>query len=229
MDDNHPLVSCLCVTENRPEFMPWLLWNYTKQTYPHKELIVVDSSAVPFTAPGVRTVAAPGANIPVKRNTALQAAHGGLVAWFDDDDWQHPDRLTLTVEAWKQKGGVVGVLESIFMDLYSLAYIPHKGNSLIFNTALFPVDEARRVEFEPERRVASDSAWKRGVMSTTSAHVLDNVILGFWLCHKSNISNPNTKRHFNQVGPPASRVLRKAWGDTDARLHDLRTALKIDG
>ena len=27
------LVSCLCVTEDRPAFREWLLWNYRKQDY----------------------------------------------------------------------------------------------------------------------------------------------------------------------------------------------------
>ena len=43
-------VSCLCVTENRPEFMDWMLWNYDRQTWPERELVVVDSSGAPFSS-----------------------------------------------------------------------------------------------------------------------------------------------------------------------------------
>ncbi|MDX6511428.1 MAG: hypothetical protein QOE36_932, partial [Gaiellaceae bacterium] len=39
------LVSCLCVTEDRPAFLPWLLWNYRKQDYEARELVIVDSSS----------------------------------------------------------------------------------------------------------------------------------------------------------------------------------------
>ena len=43
---NDILVSVIVVTEDRPAFMPWLVWNYCKQTFPldQMELIVVDSS-----------------------------------------------------------------------------------------------------------------------------------------------------------------------------------------
>src|SRR5207249_7253909 len=33
-----PLVSCLCVTEDRPAFVDWLLWNFDKQDYANREL-----------------------------------------------------------------------------------------------------------------------------------------------------------------------------------------------
>ena len=34
-----------------------------------------------------------------KRNLALQEAKGELITWFDDDNWQHPDKLTWLSEA----------------------------------------------------------------------------------------------------------------------------------
>ena len=43
------LVSCLCVTEERPAFLPWLFWNYGKQDYWARELVIVDSSREPLT------------------------------------------------------------------------------------------------------------------------------------------------------------------------------------
>ena len=61
-DKTVPLVSCLCVTEGRPAFMPWLLWCFDRQQWPHRELVIVDSSPQPFQAGGrddVRVVTAP--------------------------------------------------------------------------------------------------------------------------------------------------------------------------
>lgn len=91
------LASCLCVTESRAAFAEWLIWNFDKQDYAERELVVVDSSpggSVYEGLPKVRVVRAPpGTNVPAKRNLALDAARGGFVAWFDDDDWQHPRRL----------------------------------------------------------------------------------------------------------------------------------------
>jgi len=39
-ESQQPLISCLCVTENRPAFLPWLLWNYERQTWARRELVV---------------------------------------------------------------------------------------------------------------------------------------------------------------------------------------------
>ena len=98
MNENQmPTVSCLCVTENRPAFMPWLLWGYDRQSWARRELVVVDSSAVPLEAAGrddVRVIAAPpGTGVAAKRNLAVQEARGEILTWFDDDDWQHPDKV----------------------------------------------------------------------------------------------------------------------------------------
>ena len=45
---DQPLVSCLCVTEGRAEFMPWLLWCFDRQTWRSRELVILDSSERPF-------------------------------------------------------------------------------------------------------------------------------------------------------------------------------------
>ena len=98
-----PLVSCLCVTESRPAFMPWLLWCFDRQSWLNRELVIVDSSTEPFRVSGrddVRVIAAPpGAGVARKRNLAIAQARGEIITWFDDDDWQHPDKLMWIVEA----------------------------------------------------------------------------------------------------------------------------------
>ncbi len=41
-------LSVLCITKDRPEFLPWLKWDLEKQTYDGElEVIVVDSSLQP--------------------------------------------------------------------------------------------------------------------------------------------------------------------------------------
>src|SRR6187402_1451329 len=92
------LVSCLCVTENREAFMPWLLWCFNRQSWARRELVIVDSSEQTPSASdelaNVRVLSVPrGMSVAAKRNLALQEAAGEVVTWFDDDDWQHPHKL----------------------------------------------------------------------------------------------------------------------------------------
>ena len=57
-----PLVSCLCVTEGRAAFMPWLLWCFDRQTWPHRQLVIIDSSLEPLQMSGrddVRVISLP--------------------------------------------------------------------------------------------------------------------------------------------------------------------------
>jgi len=82
--------------------MPWLLWCFDRQTWPHRELLILDSSERTFVSvrDDVRVMALPsGTGVARKRNLALGAARGDLIAWFDDDDWQHPEKLAWHVEA----------------------------------------------------------------------------------------------------------------------------------
>ncbi len=121
---SEPLVSCLCVTEGRRAFMPWLLWCFDRQTWPRRELVIVDSSLEPFQVAGrddLRVVTAPpGSGVASKRNLALREAAGDFIAWFDDDDWQHPDRLAWLVEALHDGAPYTGSSRGWFVDLARL-------------------------------------------------------------------------------------------------------------
>src|SRR5690349_4429865 len=115
-----PLISCLCVTEDRPEFMPWLLWCFDRQSHPLRELVIVDSSTEPFD-PGsrsdVRVITMPrGTTIARKRNRAIHEAHGDIITWFDDDDWQHPEKCALLADGGTRSSWS-GCVESWFVNL----------------------------------------------------------------------------------------------------------------
>ena len=117
----NPLVSCLCVTEGRAAFMPWLLWCFDRQTWPHRELVILDSSERPFASArnDVRVVALPpGTGVARKRNLAMRAARGDVIAWFDDDDWQHPQKLAWHVEALRTGAAYAGSASGWFVDLH---------------------------------------------------------------------------------------------------------------
>ncbi len=226
-----PLVSCLCVTEGRAAFMPWLLWSFDRQTWPHRELVIVDSSPHPFQSsrPDVRVhQAAPGTNIPDKRNQALKHARGSIVAWFDDDDWQHPERLDRLVRALAGGAAMAGGTRSWFVDLHGHGCRSYDGErAIIFNGAAFQRQLASSVPFDVARRRASDAVWMQAITARAGAGIVrvDSVPLTLWLCHSQNISNPRTRGSY----PIALDVLRQqigeAWKETDPQLERLRQTL----
>jgi glycosyltransferase involved in cell wall biosynthesis len=227
-----PLVSCLCVTEGRAAFMPWLLWTFERQTWPRKELVVVDSSPAPLVSrgPEVRVVTAPaGASVPHKRNLALAAARGEIVGWFDDDDWQHPERLTETASAVAAGAAVASVGGAWFVDLLGDgAYAYRAPGGVIFNAAAFSLALARSVRFDERTIVASDAGWLSAVVRAAggAVHRLRGAPHMFWLCHDDNLSNPRERRPLCfPLAQVRASVGEVAWEGTDAQLAALRGRL----
>lgn len=104
---NMPLVSCLCATYNRPRTHQYLLEeaveSFLRQTYPNKELVVLNDCAVQelvCDAPGVRVVNVPERFLSLgdKWNAAVELARGDLLAPWNDDDIGLPNRLAFSVE-----------------------------------------------------------------------------------------------------------------------------------
>ncbi len=225
-------VSCLCITENRQPFMDWLLWSYDRQTYPQRELIVVDSSMEPWNLArsDVRVVPMPaGTNIPAKRNRALSEACGEFIAWFDDDDWQHPERLSRLVQVLeREEASYAGGTKSFFLDLHGRRAHAYDGfGALIFNTAVFRSTAIQGIHFDESRRKASDTHWLREVRRQIGRPVIDErAVLSMWLSHEQNISNPRCRRRFGHEWDDVCRIVgTEVWASTPERISALATAL----
>jgi len=228
-------ISCLCITEDRPAFMPWLLWNYDRQTWPARELVVVDSSAEPLAVArdDVRVIHAPHrTGVARKRNLALAHARGDIVAWMDDDDWQHPERLARLARALGDGKPYAGAAEGWFLELSTLRCRRYwgAGQRILFNGAGFRIDAARPVRFPEHLRRASDTSWMNALRQRlrTAGKVVDGPLF-FWLCHGANLSNPSHKHRFTEgIGTLQARLGDAAWGDTDAELAALQRRLGLD-
>ena len=231
------LVSCLCVTEGRQAFMPWLLWCFDRQTWPLRELVIVDSSVDPIVItgrPNVRVVPMPlGTSIPQKRNQALVEARGGIIAWFDDDDWQHPDKLSVLIGALDEDVSFAGSNRGWFVDLIHSKCRPYAGAKklVVFNNTVFRRGAVQDCRFRESLRRASDTIWMQEVRKCTRGlgAVVQRDDLFFWLCHERNISNPVSKRRLSQkLTVLKDRVDREAWGDTDDALDALRERVRSE-
>jgi hypothetical protein len=223
-----PLVSCLCVTESRPEFWSWLWWGFAKQDYENRELVVVDSSpaAVVCDDPRVRVVSAvPGTSVAAKRNLALREAGGSVIAWFDDDDWQHPRRLSLLVDALATaRAAVAGSTRSWFVhaaDRRARRYDAHA--AVIFNGLAATTEAIGGLRFDEHKRRAADTSWVRALTTGSGpGPAVVPEVLTWWVCHRRNLSNPAAKYSFPE---PLARVRDQVdaadWADTEQHLAQL--------
>lgn len=117
-----PLVTCVCITRNRRQWLPLAIRCFQEQTYPAKELLIVsEGEDVRDLLPKddrIRVVhIAEGMNIGAKRNYAAEQASGTLIAHWDDDDWSAPERLTDQVNRLEESGkAVTGYSDMLFTD-----------------------------------------------------------------------------------------------------------------
>jgi glycosyltransferase involved in cell wall biosynthesis len=98
------LVSVVLTTRDRPQLFAVALACYQQQTYPRRELVVVDdgttfpADAAAVAAVGGRLIRlAPGTPLGIKLNHGLQAGQGRLCMKMDDDDWYSPAYLETMV------------------------------------------------------------------------------------------------------------------------------------
>lgn len=123
------LVSVILTTRNRPQFLAIALACYQHQTYPHRELLVVDDGdqfpadeAAVAAAGGRLLRVAPGTALGTKLNVGAAQARG-LLCQKMDDDWYAPrfleEMVSAMLESWKDvcRPTLAFLMPFLFFDL----------------------------------------------------------------------------------------------------------------
>jgi glycosyltransferase involved in cell wall biosynthesis len=127
-----PLVSCIMPTRNRRRFVGQAISYFLRQNYPYRELVIVDdgndrvADLVP-TDDRIRYIGVPQVeSVGAKRNIACDASQGELIAHWDDDDWQSPDRL------WRQVAALTATGVDACGPAAMLHYAPFRGEAWVY-------------------------------------------------------------------------------------------------
>ncbi|HVX99740.1 MAG TPA: glycosyltransferase [Pseudorhodoplanes sp.] len=120
-----PFVSCLMVTRDRFEFAQHAIECFRRQTWPNRELVVLDGGAddrlrdwiTALGDPAIRWISTRGSqeSLGVRRNRSIAAARGDYICVWDDDDLQHPARLEVAFAAMAATGTNVSLLSHVTM------------------------------------------------------------------------------------------------------------------
>lgn len=104
-----PRISCLMPTRNRFRLAQQAIRCFLEQTYPNREMIILDNSetdelqdwVAALGEPSLRYFRKAGRRIPLGslRNLSMQEATGDFVTNWDDDDLSHPQRLEIQMAA----------------------------------------------------------------------------------------------------------------------------------
>src|SRR4051812_48023145 len=160
-----PLISVIMATRDRPRLLPIALACYQHQTYPRRELIVVDDGEE-FPADAARVTAVggslirvePGTPLGTKLNAGVQAAEGWFCQKMDDDDWYAPRFLETMVSAvltsWQTvcRPTLAFLMPFLFFDLLRWEIRRSMPVNIPGATLLFGRDDWEARRFRPVRR-----------------------------------------------------------------------------
>jgi len=134
--DSTPLISCLCVTRNKPELLTRSICCFKSQSYRHKEMVIVYESDDPATrkllgcinSPDIKAIELSSdrkMNLGDIRNAAIERCNGEYICQWDDDDWYHERRLEIQMDCLQRSFKPACVLTSwiIFNAITGNAYI----------------------------------------------------------------------------------------------------------
>jgi len=189
-----PLISCLCVTRHRVDLLGRAVRCFREQTHGERELLVVyesdDTATRDYLASvadarvrGVEVPIAPKQTLGELRNLAIEQANGQYVCQWDDDDWHHPDRLKVQLEALRDSGRSACVLcRWTLADVEARrAYIsPHRaweGSILVQRDRMVPYPSLPRGEDTPAIEALADKQ---------ELHLLDRPDLYVYTYHGGN-------------------------------------------
>jgi glycosyltransferase involved in cell wall biosynthesis len=100
-----PLVSCVCVTRNKPDKLKRAIDCFLAQSHENKELVVVYETDDLPTASFLQSYSArpeirchgvdvtPKRTLGELRNVSIERSRGEYFCQWDDDDWYHVDRI----------------------------------------------------------------------------------------------------------------------------------------
>lgn len=174
------MVSCiLLASPGRERLRDLAIRCYERQTYPHRELVIVDGS--------------PGC-IGALRNQACERAKGGLIAHWDDDDWSAPERLERQVGLLLGRDlQVTGMHSMPFFDIDSRrAFLYTNGceRFCVGTSLLYRRDWWRAHPFPAVQR-AEDNAFVYACPPAARAAIGDMLMVAH--CHGGNTVNKRAK------------------------------------
>jgi len=132
-----PLVSIIIPVHNAGRWLAETLESALVQTWPAREIIVVDDHstdgsrelAQSFASRGVQVLTHPNRGASAARNAGLNAARGELIKFLDADDLLSPEALSLQITALAEKPGCIafGSWARFYDHPASAVFIPHPG------------------------------------------------------------------------------------------------------
>lgn len=200
-----PLISCVCVTQNRKAFLKSAVAYFLNQTYPHKELVVVyggDDNLGNLISENASSkiriinIKSNAVSLGERRNISIENCTGEYFCQWDDDDWYHNRRLEMQMNSLITSGKEACVLERwlLYDSMRDHVYLSSKRvweGSLLCKTEIF-----NDVLKYPSIGKGEDNAFVIKLINHDYIHSLNAPHLYTYVYHGSNTWNAD---HFQQL------------------------------
>lgn len=139
--NSQPLISCLCVTHDKPLLLQRAIDCFFNQNYKAKQMIIlyedVDCITKKYLASchfpkEIKCIEAVSSikklSLGELRNLSISMAEGDYVCQWDDDDWYHPDRLVVQMAAMAAQHKPASILSrwTVFDAIHRKVYISNR-------------------------------------------------------------------------------------------------------
>ena len=228
-----PLVSCLMVTRERPALAQRAIQCFRKQTYPNKELVVVDDDphdelerwVDALHDPQIQYMKLPDENkaLGELRGISLREARGEYISQWDDDDMSHPERLRIQMLAISTLNVDAAFLHRQLLWCPEKRYLGISSYRLLENTMV-----AKKEKLGDYRSLekGEDTPLCHELIKTSDVALCDRPNLYIYVFHNKNTWGES---HFKKIWQSASR--RYTGSEYDRVLIDLQKDLgfALDG
>ena len=177
-----PLISCVMPTADRPLYAAAAIRSFLEQTFPSKELIVLDnghSRLIETLPPALRNDAqikfhrTSPKPIGMLRNEVCALAGGDVIAHWDDDDWSHHRRIDEQYDLLAASGAdIVGYETMVFFDVSADRFALYRGmpGTAVGTSMMFRRETWERRRY-PSVQLGEDNTFAAGRhVCTSSGH-----------------------------------------------------------
>lgn len=123
----HPLISCICITSNRPQMLLKNIVSFDTQNYPNRELVISYPKQEFETRNLINHIKAiselniltvereTDESVGQARNKAIEICNGEYVCCWDDDDLYHYNRITHQFNSMQGNYYQAGILSKVLI------------------------------------------------------------------------------------------------------------------
>lgn len=247
-----PLVKCLMVTQpGRTEMFKLAVRDFTQQRHTARQLVIVtkypdyemveEQNFVRNLLPGPERlrifwqhVSDVGASLGALRNAAIEYQTGvdpQYCCVWDDDDRNHPDRLSAQLQVLQTHKAVASYLAAqlyYFADLRKL-FVVNWGRRQCPGTLLFRADTAAR--YEPVRRLEGADFLRKLLREGAVTGVHDRAELYLRVVHPQTTMPVGHHRQFaaTNAWPQPQVLARQKWLEQLVRSYRLQGPVRVCG